>query len=148
MSAIELKFAEILCPDPAPEFANAERGVPTGYGVGATTVYVCEQSRYRFLDGHEAKTLTCSHQGEWQGINSDCQSGRCPPLELQENTEVASPVLNASLGSLLHVRCAMGHMFAIIGTWSYDVTCSPDLTWQGVDDIPPCISKSHSSMNK
>ena len=62
--------SEIYC-DPPPIVTNAEFTTPPSTVTGTVIMYHCEEG-LRFIDGETHKALTCSWQGFWEGIDSDC----------------------------------------------------------------------------
>ena len=72
-------------------------------------------------------------------------AGRCPPLTLQPHA-ISLTSVDASRGSVMSIHCDTGYMFeqsqtASVTVWTYEAKCGDDLEWNGVDVIPPCISR-------
>ena len=67
----DLIFSEIECA-PAPSINQSVHTTPTSLFVNTIVNYTC-QAGLRFLDGNHEKSLLCSYEGEWEGIQSTCE---------------------------------------------------------------------------
>ncbi|GCC32609.1 hypothetical protein chiPu_0011072 [Chiloscyllium punctatum] len=121
----KLKCKAVDCGSP-PSLLNTQshRSVNTTYG--STVVYQC-QAGYVHMRGND--TLICSAQGQWEGINLECEAVDCgsPPSLL--NTLSRRPV-NTIYGSTVEYQCQVGYVPVRGNDTS---VCSAQGQWEGAN---------------
>ncbi|XP_078071432.1 sushi, von Willebrand factor type A, EGF and pentraxin domain-containing protein 1-like [Mustelus asterias] len=93
---------------------------------GSTVVHQCQVGYVR-VRGND--TLICSAQGQWEGVNLECEAVECgsPPALL--NT-VSNPPVNTTYGSTVVHQCQVGYVRM---RGNDTLICSAQGQWEGGD---------------
>ncbi|XP_043571879.1 sushi domain-containing protein 1 isoform X4 [Chiloscyllium plagiosum] len=120
-----LECEAVDCGSP-PSLLNTLSRRPVNTTYGSTVVYQC-QAGYVHMRGND--TLICSSQGQWEGINLECEAVDCgsPPSLL--NTLSHRPV-NTIYGSTVVYQCQDGYV-PVRGNGTS--VCSAQGQWKGAN---------------
>ncbi|XP_078427353.1 sushi, von Willebrand factor type A, EGF and pentraxin domain-containing protein 1 isoform X4 [Cetorhinus maximus] len=120
-----LECKAVDCGSP-PALLNAVSYPPVNTTYGSTVMYQCQVGYVRVRGNN---TSICSAQGQWEGVNMECEAVDCgsPPVLL--NTVLYPPV-NTAYGSTVMYQCQVGYVHVRGNNTSI---CSARGQWEGAN---------------
>ncbi|XP_048451108.1 sushi, von Willebrand factor type A, EGF and pentraxin domain-containing protein 1-like isoform X2 [Rhincodon typus] len=107
-----------------PTLLNMMSSQPINTTYGSAVTYQC-QIGYVPVRGND--TSVCSAQGQWEGVNLECEAVECGPPPVLQNTVQYLPS-NTTFGSTVMYQCEVGYLHVKGNVTS---VCSIQGQWEG-----------------